>query len=240
MKKRIAGFVALALCAACAPPTAEAPEGTATPEMSEAANAAVEAWRQAVADAREEHPYGPEGAPWNELETRFWADVTGRNALVEIMKGDLAPEDREQALAEVWNDLNAIDAANTDYVKSQIPAEGWPKISELGFIPSGFVWLLVQHSPDHEFQADALARMEPLLAEGEVHRQNYAYLYDRVEMHAGRPQLYGSQARCSKDGDGVLEFYQIEDRKHVDERRAEMGLEPLAEYAERFGVSDPC
>ena len=31
-------------------------------------------------------------------------------------------------------------------------------------------------------------------------------------------------------------LWPIEDEEHVDERRAEVGLEPLAEYLKRFGI----
>jgi hypothetical protein len=46
-------------------------------------------------------------------------------------------------------------------------------------------------------------------------------------MLEGRPQLYGTQFN---NVDGKLELHPIEDAEHVDERRAMLGLEPLAEY----------
>jgi hypothetical protein len=33
-----------------------------------------------------------------------------------------------------------------------------------------------------------------------------------------------------------MEFFPIADEAHVDERRASMGLEPLADYAKNFGL----
>jgi hypothetical protein len=52
-------------------------------------------------------------------------------------------------------------------------------------------------------------------------------LTDRVEVKAGRPQIYGTQLSL-KDGRWVLD--PIADSAGVDVRRRQMGLPPLAEY----------
>jgi hypothetical protein len=62
----------------------------------------------------------------------------------------------------------------------------------------------------------------------EVSQQNIAYLTDRVLLAEGKKQLYGTQFTREK---GELQPRPIEDAAHVDQRRAEAGLPPLAEYA---------
>jgi transposase len=47
--------------------------------------------------------------------------------------------------------------------------------------------------------------------------------------------LYGSQLFEVQGGDG-MRLEPIEDEANVDERRAKMGLGPLAEYLKRFGI----
>ena len=59
-------------------------------------------------------------------------------------------------------------------------------------------------------------------------QREVAYLTDRVAVQAGRPQRYGSQFKIRDDG---IVFDPIEDSATVDERRAALGLPPLAEYA---------
>ncbi|MEV6863790.1 DUF6624 domain-containing protein [Streptosporangium subroseum] len=54
-----------------------------------------------------------------------------------------------------------------------------------------------------------------------------AYLIDRVRVGEKRPQLYGTQYHAP---DGALVPRPIEDREHLDERRAQVGLEPHADY----------
>ena len=48
-------------------------------------------------------------------------------------------------------------------------------------------------------------------------------------MHDGLPQKYGSQVIGGK-------LYQLEDPEFVNQRRKEMGMEPLEEYLARFGI----
>ena len=52
-------------------------------------------------------------------------------------------------------------------------------------------------------------------------------LIDRLEVKAGRPQLYGSQLSLR---DGRLVLDPIADSANVDVRRRTLGLGPLAEY----------
>lgn len=50
-------------------------------------------------------------------------------------------------------------------------------------------------------------------------------------VNAGQPQLYGTQFTVT---DGEIGPSPIEDRQRLDERRAEAGLEPFADYEARM------
>jgi hypothetical protein len=52
-------------------------------------------------------------------------------------------------------------------------------------------------------------------------------LADRVAVHRGQPQRYGTQAKLL---DGRMVLDPIADSAHVDERRAALGMPPLREY----------
>ena len=58
-----------------------------------------------------------------------------------------------------------------------------------------------------------------------------AYLMDRVLVHRGEPQVYGTQYRIR---DGVPELWTVRDPAGLDERRAALGLEPEAENRARL------
>ncbi len=126
-----------------------------------------------------------------------------------------------------------IDHDNTEWLKSRVASDGWPRISVVGVNAANDAWLLVQHADrDHDFQTKVLALMEALLPAKEVTPQNYAYLYDRVAMGDKRPQRYGTQGRCT--GPGVWEPLPVENPEKLDELRAAIGLSPEAEYAKHF------
>ncbi|MBW8881417.1 MAG: hypothetical protein JF615_08350 [Asticcacaulis sp.] len=126
-----------------------------------------------------------------------------------------------------------VDRANTEWLKTDLAANGWPRISVYGPGPDMEAWLLVQHA-DHDvpFQKSVLAMLEALLPAKDTAVQNYALLYDRVAVAEKRPQRYGTQGRCV--GPAHWEPYASEDPDNLDKRRSEVGLNSEAEYKKVF------
>jgi len=52
---------------------------------------------------------------------------------------------------------------------------------------------------------------------------------DRMLMDEGKPQIYGSQIKNGK-------LYKLENPETVNERRKEMGLEPIEDYLKYFNI----
>lgn len=122
----------------------------------------------------------------------------------------------------------AEDHENTEWLKRIVAEQGWPKRSDVGDKAAGEAWLLVQHADaDPAFQLTVLRAMEPLLRSGDVSKTDYAYLYDRVMLKITGKQRYGTQAMCDS---GRRLPQPLEDAKVVNLRRAEVGLNPVAEY----------
>ena len=111
---------------------------------------------------------------------------------------------------------------------------GWPGNSLVGRSGSLTAFLVIQHSNLATMQK-YLPLMRQAAAKGELAKQNLALVEDRVLTFQDKPQLYGSQYRYNETT-GQPEFFPIADEAHVDERRASMGLEPLAVYASGFGL----
>ena len=59
---------------------------------------------------------------------------------------------------------------------------------------------------------------------------------DRVALAEGRRQIYGSQLR-QVGGDPRMFVSPLEDPDHVDERRASVGLPPMAEYLKIWNLT---
>jgi len=124
--------------------------------------------------------------------------------------------------------FEAIDAANTARMKEIIAEHGWPGQIAVGQDGATSAWLLVQHADKApEFQRRCLELMQQAVAVGEASASNFAYLTDRVRVAEGQPQIYGTQNRAV---DGKVVSEEIEDAAQVDNRRAAVGLGPIAEY----------
>ena len=62
--------------------------------------------------------------------------------------------------------------------------------------------------------------------------EDKAYFIDRLRIHAGKKQFYGTQVK--KDKDGKIEILPIEDKETVNERRKALGMSTLTEYLQKF------
>jgi hypothetical protein len=125
-----------------------------------------------------------------------------------------------------------VDEANTRWLSEVVEARGWPGRTLAGEDGAGAAWLLAQHADrDPVRQREFLDALRGAVEQGEAPRAHLAYLEDRVRVNAGQPQLYGTQFTVAE---GELGPHAIEDRARLDERRAEAGLEPFADYEARM------
>jgi hypothetical protein len=104
---------------------------------------------------------------------------------------------------------------------------GWPGRNVVSREAADSAWLVLQHAigdPPVMRRGLELLRSLPM---GEVDPIQLAMLEDRVRCYSGLPQIYGTQ--FDWDEHGEMQPRPIEDAAHVDERRAVIGLPPLAE-----------
>ena len=104
---------------------------------------------------------------------------------------------------------------------------GWPRRSLVGDTAASAAWLIVQHSPVSEFQEQMLSILETEATRGEVSPADVATLRDRVRVHQGKPQRYGTQFEMK---DNRLVPNAIAELAAVDSLRASVGLPPMATY----------
>ncbi len=150
------------------------------------------------------------------------ADKTSGN--VEFSK---LPKDDAARFNEVIHKMSSTDEENTQWLKQVIERHGWPTKSMVGKDGAKATWLLVQHADaDRDFQRLCLTKMLEL-PKGVVPAQDIAYLTDRILVGEGKKQKFGTQ--CVLKNSKYVPS-PIEDEEHVDERRTEIGLMPLAEY----------
>lgn len=121
-----------------------------------------------------------------------------------------------------------MEAANTAWLKADLRAHGWYRISAYGADADRAAWSIVQHARhDLAFREEVLAMLEPLWRSGETKGENYAALYDDTASARGRPARFGLIGECTAPG--VWTPHLAGDRAVTDEWRAKAGMPPLAE-----------
>ncbi len=159
-----------------------------------------------------------------ELLDRVEEDQAARKSFMELMQKSKIADPNQPAVKKMME----IDRQNTTWLKEIVEKHGWPGKTLVGKDGAHSAWLLVQHADqDVAFQKKCLDLLKMAVKEKEASAQDFAYLTDRVLIAEKKKQIYGTQ--LTQEGD-KLEPQPIEDEEHVDERRKEIGLQPLAEY----------
>ncbi len=132
--------------------------------------------------------------------------------------------------------MQRVDRDNTEWLLAILAELGWIDATRFGSEASDAAFLLVQHTSDLRLMRTALPRIEQDVRAGRLDGQAFALLHDRFQLSLGWLQRYGSQIGITADGEAVL--MPCEDLEHVDERRAELGMGPLADYLALFQEGD--
>ncbi len=165
-----------------------------------------------------EPPPGVLAGARTELETRGREDQDIRKGFG--VGGTIDPDQ--------FNAMLRIDSSNTHWLKQYVAQWGWPTAAQIGHEAVEAAFLIVQHAvQDTGFMRAMLPAIQEGYRRGDYKGSDVAMLIDRLEVKAGRPQIYGSQLSL-KDGKWVMD--PLLDSAHVDERRQKLGLMPLAEY----------
>jgi len=120
------------------------------------------------------------------------------------------------------------DHRNQELVISIIEKCGMPTLKEVNQRQMDAIWLGLQHSTE-EIRKKYFPYVEKAVKNGDLSKQQYALMKDRMLMDDGKPQLYGSQIKNGK-------LYKLENPKSVNERRKEMGMEPIEDYLKYFHI----
>lgn len=118
---------------------------------------------------------------------------------------------------------------NTDRVEEIFDLFGFPGFDRVGRGGSHDFWLIVQHSDSKpEFQRRVLSEMQRQVDRTNADESDFAFLWDRVKKNSGEPQRFGSQVTYTEEGQAVP--FPLEDSKNVNERRKQIGWEPIEKY----------
>jgi hypothetical protein len=120
---------------------------------------------------------------------------------------------------------------NYKTMRQLLKTYGWPKYSMVGELAADAPLLVINHHKDDAVRKEYLAQIKQSCIENEGSCMEYAKIQDRILVNDNQLQIYGMQFRYNAQR--VLEPFPIVDPEYVDQRRAEIGLEPLKEYLKR-------
>ena len=103
----------------------------------------------------------------------------------------------------------------------------WPKISEVGERPTKTAFLVISHTADTSIIAHYLPILKNRCEAGEAEWIHYATLSDRMLVHRGLPQRFGTQYSPPGGEGEKLRLFPLENAAMVNEWRKELGLEPI-------------
>lgn len=127
-----------------------------------------------------------------------------------------------------WKRIRTTDSLNQTLVTRILDERGWLGPEVVGPRGASTLFLVIQHA-DLPVQQKYLPMMREAVKQGKASGSSLALLEDRVRMRQGLPQRYGSQV--GRDAaTGAYFLVALEDPDKVDELRAEVGLQPLADY----------
>jgi hypothetical protein len=170
-----------------------------------------------------------------QLEKIHKDDQEGRQKINAM--GKKYGRDSEE-MKELWKDIMIKDSLNLIEVKKILDTRGWLGPDVVGLGGSSTLFLVIQHS-DLKTQEKYLPMMREAVKNGKAQASDLALLEDRVALRQGKKQIYGSQIGTDPET-GLSYVLPLSDPEHVDQRRAEVGLQALADYVKLWEIKwDP-
>jgi Ca-activated chloride channel family protein len=104
---------------------------------------------------------------------------------------------------------------------------GWPTKKLVGEDGVDAAMFLLKSAAGLRLQVDLFPVVVAAVKKGEISKAGFADYFDRVRVRGGLRQIFGTQASLVN---GILVLAPIEEEVHVDDRRKQYGLPPLADY----------
>jgi hypothetical protein len=149
-----------------------------------------------------------------------------------MARRDLQTRERLAADLSLFNgyhpEMQAVHEDNASILERLLEEHGWPTSAMVDEDGAEAAWLIAQHAIGlPEFQRKCLRLLQEAASSGTVPAWQPAMLLDRICVFEGKLQVYGTQ--FDWDEHGLMSPRPMEDPETVHQRRAAVGLVPLAE-----------
>jgi hypothetical protein len=159
--------------------------------------------------------------------------LTTKNAnklKAEIQKYGL----NSDAVSSLKQDIKLDDSMNLEAVKKIINKYGWLGYNEIGNDCNLILFNTIQKA-DLQTQITYFPIIKDAVKNNRALKIHELYLQDRIYLNQGRHQIYGSQVLLDPESEKYF-VLPLDEPESVDKRRAEVGLQPMADYISKWDL----
>lgn len=164
------------------------------------------------------------------LESIYMKDQTFRRIYIEA-ENKLGKNSNE--MEYFWEVVEKQDKLLEKEVIEIIKKYGWLGISQVGRLANTAQWAVLQHGTVASKEKYSHLLKTSVL-KNESQPGHYARLIDRMLINSGKPQLYGTQTKFDNRGKTI--FFPIKDPEYINQRRMELGLRKIQNFAKQRGI----
>ena len=148
--------------------------------------------------------------------------IRARDSLIKIYGTESELVKEQQA---IYKNNHII---NEGKVKNILDSYGWPSKEMSGEQGNWTICNVIQHS-DNEVRIQYLPMMRQAVKDKKLEPRFLVRAEDRIATERGDLQIYGGQMKYYPETKS-FNVWPVLDPKNIDKRRAEIGLEPIAEF----------
>lgn len=160
----------------------------------------------------------------NELRTELLA-MRDRD---QKAREDCPTGNQDEQMMCYANIAESVDKPNTQRLEEIVRRVGVPDAKMVGEDGVRAFFLVLQHSPSLDLKKKSANGIKKAFEAKVLSAMDYANFTDRLLVHLGKPQVYGSNFEFKE---GKLVMSRTKDLRNLDARRKKLGLPPIAEYA---------
>lgn len=155
--------------------------------------------------------------------------------IIELKNDDLTLRDKlieRGVLGEGYHkDMVDLHNRNAEILNNIMDEISYPTIDKVGEEAHEATWLIIQHAIGRPaFMKKCSKLLEEAVIENKANPLHLAYLNDRIAVHEGRPQLYGSQFDWNEKGELSPQLF--DNLTKVNERRQAIGLNTIEDQTD--------
>lgn len=169
-------------------------------------------------------------ADWSRRITRMCAADQAIRQMVQQAREKNSRQDVVDRLLEEQNELDKVNGAAVDRFLSQY---GWPDRFLVDFSAGQDLMTLLIHAP-LPIKLKHVELVKQAVKDNKIPGATFAVFFDKMSVFQTGMQRYGTQIITWQ---GVTQLFPIEDEANVNQRRKEIGLEPIEAYVRHFGIT---